>query len=133
MSIEVLQAKIHRATVTEANLDYVGSITIDQVLLDATGLQEFQKVKITNLRNGIAWDTYIMAGTSGAGDICLNGPPAHHFQPEDVVIILGYETMEKWDVKHHKPIVVFVDSKNRVTKRVVHNEIKVGTIHGQTD
>lgn len=114
--------KIHRATVTDANLNYVGSVTIDETLVNAAGLFAGQLVKINNLRNGISWETYIMKGEAGKGEICLNGPPAHHFQKGDIVIILGYALVDAKDAKDCKPTTVFVDGKNVIT------EIKEGTL-----
>lgn len=109
-------AKIHRATVTEADLNYVGSITIDQDLLDASGMKPFQYVNITNVSNAVFWQTYIMAGKRGSGTICLNGPPARLFQKGDKVIILAEAWMESEEAKKLVPKVVFVDDNNRVTK-----------------
>lgn len=115
MLIRACKAKIHRATVTQAELNYVGSITIDEDLLDASGLRPFQYVNITNVANGIFWQTYIMLGPRGQGDICLNGPPARHFQPGDKIIILGEVLIEPAELDTLDPIVVFVDEKNKVT------------------
>src|SRR5581483_356152 len=115
MLIRTCMAKIHRATVTEANLDYVGSITIDEALLEASGMKPFQYVNITNLRNGIFWQTYIMAGPRAGGDICLNGPPAHHFKKGDLVIILAEAWLEPSSLGELEPVVVFVDAQNKVT------------------
>lgn len=89
MLIPACKAKIHRATVTEANLNYRGSITIDEALLEASGIVSFQYLNITNLRNGAFWRTYAMAGERESGTICLNGPPAHHFEKGDLIIILA--------------------------------------------
>ena len=116
-------AKIHRATVTEADLNYVGSITIDEDLLDATGMKPFQYVNITNVSNGIFWQTYVMAGKRGNGDICLNGPPARHFQKGDKVIILAEAWLEPSELKDLNPIVVFVDDKNKITDIKKHQAI----------
>lgn len=124
MQIEVCTSKIHRATVTEADLNYVGSITIDKKLLDASGIREFQMVNITNLSNGTFWQTYAMAGAEGGGDICLNGPPARHFHPGDIVIILGKSFVTPEEYKEIEPVVVFVDGKNKITKIENHREIK---------
>src|SRR5580658_3336239 len=88
MLIRVCTAKIQRATVTKADLNYVGSITIDEALLEASGMRPTQYVNITSLSNGAFWQTYIMPGARGKGEICLNGPPARHFQPGDKIIIL---------------------------------------------
>lgn len=122
MHLQVLQAKIHRASVTEANMNYVGSVTIDENLLDATGLLPYELVHVNNLANGYAWETYIIPGPNGNGDICLNGPPARHFQPGDKVIILGYRWLEEAELKSHRPVMVFVDEKNEVTE-IKHGEM----------
>ena len=115
MLIQACKAKIHRATVTEADLDYVGSITIDEALLEASGIVPFQYLNITNLRNGFFWRTYAMAGKKGEGAICLNGPPAHHFKPGDLIIILAEALVSPEEMPNLDPVVVFVDERNRVT------------------
>lgn len=120
MHIPACKSKIHRATVTEADLDYVGSITIDEDLLDAAGIREFQYLNITNVRNGVFWRTYAMKGPRGSGTICLNGPPAHHFQRGDKVIILAEVFVTSEEFETLVPIVVFVDDKNKVTKTERH-------------
>jgi aspartate 1-decarboxylase len=122
MMLTFCAGKIHRATVTDANLNYVGSVTIDRNLVEAAGLFEGQLVKINNLRNGVSWETYILKGEAGKGDICLNGPPAHHFQKGDIVIILGYVLIDGKQAKDCGPTVVFVDGKNVIT------ETKKGTL-----
>ena len=109
-------AKIHRATVTEADLNYVGSITIDEELLEKSGIKPFQYVNITNISNGIFWQTYVMPGKKGNGDICLNGPPARHFQPGDKIIVLAEAYLEPSEMKDLHLTIVFVDDKNKVTK-----------------
>lgn len=109
------KAKIHRATVTEANLNYVGSITIDADLLAPTGLLPYEQVTITNLSTGAFWQTYIIPGPRSGGDICLNGPPARHFQPQDLVIILSYAQFSEEELEDFQPVIVFVDGKNRIT------------------
>ena len=124
MLIRVCVAKIHRATVTEADLNYVGSITIDQDLLDASGMRPFQYVNITNVANGVFWQTYVMPGERGNGDICLNGPPARHFQPGDKVIILAEAWIEPKELPDLDPVVVFVDDKNKVTETKHHRQVK---------
>ena len=116
MLIRFCVAKIHRATVTEADLNYVGSITIDEVLLEKSGIKPFQMVKVHNVSNAAAWQTYAIAGERGSGTICLNGPPARLFQPGDKVIIIGEAYLEPSEVDDLVPVVVFVDDKNRVTK-----------------
>jgi len=109
-------AKIHRATVTEADLNYVGSITIDEVLLEKSGIKPFQMVNVHNLSNAAVWQTYAIAGARGSGTICLNGPPARLFQPGDKVIIIAEAYLEPSEVDDLAPVVVFVDDQNRVTK-----------------
>lgn len=115
MQIRVCLAKIHRATVTQAELNYVASITVDEVLLEAAGLVPFQYVNITNLSNGTFWQTYVVPGEKGGGGICLNGPPARHFQPGDKIIILAEGLVERSELEGLDPIVVFVDDKNHIT------------------
>lgn len=123
MLIRVCMGKIHRATVTQADLNYVGSITIDQELLNKSGIKPFQMVNITNLSNGVLWQTYVIAGESGGGDVCLNGPPARHFHPGDKVIIIGEAYVEPEELKDINPKVVFVDDKNKVTQVKEHKAI----------
>jgi len=116
------KGKIHRATVTDANLNYIGSVTIDENLVNYAGLYAGQLVKINNIRNGISWETYIVKGQAGKGEIILNGPPAHHFQKGDIVIILGYALIDQKEAKDSKPTTVFVDAQNKIT------EVKKGNI-----
>ena len=116
MLIRACMAKIHRATVTEADLNYVGSITIDEALLEASGIMPFQYVNITNLANVAFWQTYVTPGKRGQGDICLNGPPARHFQPGDKIIILAEAWLDPSQIKNLNPVIVFVDEKNRITE-----------------
>jgi len=97
---------------------------VDQNLLDASGMKPFQYVNITNVSNGVFWQTYIMPGERGTGDICLNGPPARHFQPGDKVIILAEAWIEPNELPGLDPVVVFVDEKNRVTEVKHHRQIK---------
>ena len=126
MLIRACMAKIHRATVTQAELNYVGSITVDEALLEASGMQPFQYVIVTNVRNGVFWQTYIIPGPRDRGDICLNGPPAHHFQPGDLVIILAEAWIEPEELKDLNPVVVFVDEKNKITEVKKHKAIPLG-------
>jgi len=125
MLITAAIAKIHRAVVTQAELDYVGSITIDSDLLAACGMKEFQQVHINNVANGEHWETYILAGPAGKGDICLNGPPARLFSPGNIVIIVAYAQMEPSEL-NGGPTVVFVDEKNKITKIKKHDDIALG-------
>ncbi|MDR3582257.1 MAG: aspartate 1-decarboxylase [Candidatus Pacebacteria bacterium] len=116
MLLEVCVGKIHRATVTQADLNYVGSITIDEKLAAAAGMKQFQKVTITNLRNGVLWYTYVMFGAPDSGTICLNGPPAHHFEKGDLVIILAYAQVTPEELESISPTLVFVDGNNKITE-----------------
>ncbi len=117
----LLGGKIHRATVTEANLNYVGSITIDVDLLDAAGILVNEKVAIVNNNNGERFETYTIAGERGSGIICLNGAAARKVQAGDIVIIMNYVMMDDDKAKAHKPNVVLVDGDNRITD-VLHYE-----------
>ena len=110
MFIEVVKSKIHRVMVTEANLNYIGSITIDQDLLDAANLIPNEKVSIVNNNNGERLDTYVIPGERGSGVICLNGAAARKVQPGDVVIIMSYAMMDFEEAKHFKPAVIFPDT-----------------------
>lgn len=110
MYIEVVKSKIHRVTVTEANLNYIGSITIDEDLLDAANLIPNEKVSIVNNNNGERFETYIIKGERGSGVICLNGAAARKAQPGDIVIIMSYAMMDFEEAKSFKPAVVFPDT-----------------------
>ena len=110
MFIEVVKSKIHRVTVTEANLNYIGSITIDQDLLDAANLIPNEKVSIVNNNTGERLDTYVIPGERGSGVVCLNGAAARKVQPGDVVIIMSYAMMDFEEAKHFKPAVIFPDT-----------------------
>ncbi|MBR4853677.1 MAG: aspartate 1-decarboxylase [Alistipes sp.] len=110
MYIEVLKSKIHRARITQANLNYVGSITIDEDLLDAAGMIEGEKVQILDINNGERLETYIIKGERGSGCICLNGAAARKVQVDDLVIIVSYAFMEFEEAKTFKPSVIFPDS-----------------------
>ncbi|MFM9278944.1 aspartate 1-decarboxylase [Paenibacillus jiagnxiensis] len=109
----MMKSKIHRATVTEANLNYVGSITIDESLMEAADLLENEKVQIVNNNNGARLETYVITGPRGSGVICLNGAAARLVQPGDTVIIISYASMTNEEAKAYKPTVVFVDGENR--------------------
>jgi aspartate 1-decarboxylase len=115
------KGKIHRATVTEANLDYVGSITIDALLMEHANIHSYEMVQITNLRNATRWKTYAIPAPKGSGKICLNGPPAHLFSPGDQVIILSMGLFAETEIPDLKPVVVFVNQKNQVTDIKVHD------------
>ncbi|RXT07939.1 aspartate 1-decarboxylase [Ammoniphilus sp. CFH 90114] len=109
------KGKIHRATVTEASLDYVGSITIDALLMKMANIHPYEMVQVTSLRNATRWKTYAIPAQEGSGKICLNGPPAHLFEPGDLVIILSMGLFDEEEVKKLVPKVVFVDNKNQIT------------------
>ena len=111
MNIEVLKSKIHRVTVTEARLDYIGSITIDEDLMDASGIIAGERVYIVNNNNGERLDTYVIKGERGSGVICLNGTAARKVQPGDIVIIMSYASMPFEEAKTFKPKVIFPDTK----------------------
>ncbi|MDO5105572.1 aspartate 1-decarboxylase [Capnocytophaga sp.] len=111
MQIEVLKSKIHRVTVTGADLNYVGSITIDEDLLNAANMIEGEKVAIVNVNNGERLETYIIKGKRGSGDIVLNGPAARKVQKGDVIIIISYGIMDFEKAKQFKPSIVFPDEK----------------------
>ena len=113
MLIEVLKSKIHCAHVTEANLNYMGSITIDEDLMDAANMIAGEKVQIVNNNNGERFETYIIKGKRGSGCICLNGAAARKVQVGDVVIIISYALMEFEEAKTYQPVVVFPDEHNR--------------------
>lgn len=116
MTISVLKSKIHRATVTEADLNYVGSITVDKDLLDKSGITEYQKVQIVNINNGERLETYTIAGARGSGIICLNGAAARCVQKGDKIIIMAYADMTPEEAKEHSPVVLFVDDDNKILK-----------------
>ncbi len=110
MFIEVVKSKIHRVTVTEANLNYIGSITIDEDLLDAANLIANEKVSIVNNNNGERFETYIIKGERGSGGVCLNGAAARKAQPGDIIIVMSYAMMDFEEAKTFKPSVVFPDT-----------------------
>lgn len=116
MNIKMLKGKIHRATVVQAELEYIGSITVDKDLLEASGILEYEKVQIVNINNGSRFETYTIAGERGSGLISLNGAAARCVQVGDKIIIMAYCNMDEKEAKDHKPRVVFVDEKNKIEK-----------------
>ncbi|WP_083372911.1 aspartate 1-decarboxylase [Paraoerskovia marina] len=108
--------KIHRATVTQADLHYVGSITVDVDLLEAADLYPGQRVDVVDVTNGSRLTTYVIPGERGAGEICINGAAAHHVHPGDVVILIAYGMMSSADARHYLPNVVFVDGENKIVE-----------------
>lgn len=116
MTVEMLKGKIHRATVIQAELDYVGSITVDEELLEAAGILEYEKVQIVDVNNGSRFETYTICGERGSGMICLNGAAARCVSTGDKIIIMAYGQYDSEEVKNHKPSVVFVDEKNKISR-----------------
>lgn len=116
MRVCMLKGKIHRATVKQAELDYVGSITVDRDLLEASNILEYEKVQIVDVNNGNRFETYTIAGERGSGLICLNGAAARCVQVGDKIIIMAYCEMDNEEAKDHKPHVVFVDENNKINK-----------------
>jgi len=111
---EFLCAKIHRATISDANLNYVGSITIDETLMNAAGLSEYQKVDIVNINNGERFSTYVITGEKDSGIICLNGAAARKVQKDDKIIIMAYAFVNEEEIKVVKPKIVHVDDQNKI-------------------
>ena len=116
MLMEMLYSKIHRATVSDANLNYVGSITIDEELMEASKMRVGQKVEILNINNGERFSTYVILGERGKRDICLNGAAARKVHKGDKVIIVAYATYNEVELENYKPIVVLVDDENAITE-----------------
>lgn len=114
MLIEVVKSKIHRVKITAAELHYVGSITIDEDLMDASNIIENEKVQIVNINNGERLETYVIKGARGSGEVCLNGPAARKAQVGDVVIVISYGSMDFEEAKNFKPTVIFPDENNRL-------------------
>ena len=125
MQRTMCKGKIHRATVTQANLNYVGSITIDQDLLDAADIYPYEKVQVVNVTNGARLETYTIAGARGSGVICLNGAAARRVAEGDIVIIINYGQYDEQEIRLLEPHIVFVDTQNRITetKHVPLNEM----------
>lgn len=114
VDIEILKSKIHRVTITEANLNYVGSITIDENLMIAANIIENEKVQVVNVNNGSRIETYVIKGGKGTGVCCLNGPAARQGQPGDIVIVISYARMDFEEAKQFKPWIIFPGSDNRL-------------------
>lgn len=127
MLLNMYKSKIHRATVTEANLNYVGSITIDRNLIDAAGILPGERVQIVNNNNGARLETYVIEGAAGSGIVCLNGAAARLVQPGDTVIIIAYCWMEEAEARSFKPRIVFLDEGNRIAEESdleIHGDVK---------
>ena len=117
MQLEMLKGKIHRAVVKQAELDYVGSITVDSLLLEAAGIREYEKVAVVDVENGNRLETYTIAGEPGGGMICLNGAAAHCVEVGDHVIIMCYALLDEKEADAHHPNVVFVDENNHIARK----------------
>ena len=115
MFIEMLKGKIHRAKVTEADLNYIGSLTLDEDLMDAAGLREYEKIGVLDITNGNRIETYIIRGEKGSGQVCINGAAAHLISKGDLVIIVAYCQLNETEAQIHKPKIVHVNSENQVT------------------
>lgn len=115
IQIEILKSKIHRATVTDANLNYIGSITIDEDLMVAANLIEFEKVQVLNINNGERFDTYIIRGASGSGEVVLNGAAARMVQPGDLLIICSFAMVPIEEAKNFKPVIIFPNLQNKLS------------------
>lgn len=126
MTFDMLYSKIHRATVTDANLNYVGSITIDEELLEASKLRVGQKVEIVNINNGERFSTYVIKGKRGSKDMCLNGAAARKVEIGDKIIVIAYASYNESELENYKPTVVIVDEKNNIDQ--ITNEL-VGSDH----
>ena len=127
MYITMLKSKIHRVTVTQSELNYVGSITIDKGLMDAAGLVEYEKVQVVDIDNGTRFETYVITGEQNSGCICLNGAAARCVHVGDKVIIMAYAQMLTNEIENYRPNIVFVNEKNKIIKITdceTHGEIK---------
>ena len=122
MEITLLKAKIHRAVVTQADLNYVGSITIDSRLLRESGILEYEKVEIADITNGNRLETYAIAGEEGSGMICLNGAAAQLVNPGDKIIIMAYAYMTPEEAENHHPTVLFVDEDNNIVRKATYEK-----------
>ena len=114
MQIEVLKSKIHRVKITEANLHYIGSITIDEDLMDAANIIENEKVQVLDINTGARLETYVIRGTRGSGMICMNGPAALRISVGDIVIVISYASMDFEEAKQFKPVVIFPGENNKL-------------------
>ena len=112
--IEMLKGKIHRATVTEANLNYIGSLTLDEDLMDAAGFREYEKIQVLDVTNGNRIETYIIRGIRGSGKVCINGAAAHLIRKDDQVIILAYCQLDEAEAQNHAPKIVHVNTENQI-------------------
>lgn len=129
MNITLLKSKIHRAVITQADLDYVGSITIDTKLMREAGIMEYEKVQVADINNGNRFETYTIAGEEGSGIICVNGAAAHCVNVGDKIIIMAYADMTPEEAENHRPEVIFVDDNNAIVRKA--NYEKHGVLSDQ--
>jgi aspartate 1-decarboxylase len=120
MLVTICKSKIHRVTVTDANLNYEGSITIDEKLLKAANVLPYEKVQVVNLNNGERFETYVLVGKASSGIVCLNGPAARLGQKGDLLIVISYCHMESEEAKRYKPTIVYINDKNRIIEHRNH-------------
>ena len=119
----MLKGKIHRATVTEADLNYMGSLTLDEDLMDAMGVREFEKIQVLDVTNGSRLETYIIKGERGTGVVCINGAAAHLVKKGDLVIIVAYCQLKEEELFNYKPKIINVDDKNKIINKTIEQEI----------
>ena len=110
----VMNSKIHRATVTEADVNYIGSITIDEELIEAANISEWEKIEVLNITNGSRLETYVILGERGSGEICINGAAAHLVNPGDLVILVTYKAIEEEEISEHVPTIIHVNERNKI-------------------
>ena len=110
----VMNSKIHRATVTEADVNYIGSITIDEELIEAANISEWEKIEVLNITNGSRLETYVILGERGSGEICINGAAAHLVNPGDLVILVTYKVIEEEKISEHVPTIIHVNERNKI-------------------
>lgn len=129
---EMCKSKIHRATVTEANVDYIGSLTVDEDLLEASGILPYEKIQVVNVTNGERLETYAIRGERGSGVICLNGAAAHKGQAGDIVIVIAYGLCDEAEARALQPRVVFVDEHNRAVpaRTLLPGEVEAAMVEG---
>ena len=123
MFIEMLKAKIHRATVTGADLNYIGSLTLDENLMDAAGLLEYEKIQVLDITNGNRIASYVICGERGSGEVCINGAAAHLIHEGDLVIIVSYCSLNDIEIQNHTPTIVHVNTDNQITYKSNRNPI----------
>lgn len=110
----VMNSKIHRATVTEADINYIGSITIDEELIEAANISQWEKIEVLNITNGSRLETYVILGEKGSGEICINGAAAHLVNPGDLVILVTYKVIEEEKISEHLPTIIHVNGRNKI-------------------